>query len=124
MDRATARDVLLSPPHPPFVITLAAVGKKHVIFRAAVNHSRDRFNVQLDELSVAIDRRQFADVLTIFEEAYSLGFSKDSLLTGDYNQAAALKIGIKKWHDIEQAFKPIRVKTPDLLKVVAFCAKK
>lgn len=124
MDRATVREVLLSPPDPPFAITLAAVGKKHVIFRAAVNHSRERFSVQLDELAVMIDRRRFAEVLALFEGAYNMGLSKDSLLTGDYNQAAALKIGLKKWHEIEEAFKPIRVKTPDLLKVVAFCAQK
>lgn len=124
MDRAEARDVLLSPPEPPFVITLASVGKKHVIFRAAVNHSRERFSVQIDELSVLIDRAVFTDLLKYFEAAYALGLSKDSLVTGNYNHAACLKIGVQQWRQIDNYFQIARLQVPDLLKVVSFCAKK
>lgn len=124
MDRAQAREVLLSPPEPPFVITLAAVGKKHVIFRAAINYSRDLFSVQLDELSIRIDRAKFTDVLAKFESAYALGLSKDSLVTGNYNQAACLKVGLQQWRTIEDYFQIIRLQLPDLLKVVSFCAIK
>ena len=96
-DRKGSRDVLLNPPQPPFVITLAAVGKKHVIFRARLNQDASVFSVQLDDEEVVVKRRAFAELLELFERAYAMGFSKDSLLTGTYNQAAVLKVGVGRW---------------------------
>jgi hypothetical protein len=122
--RAEMRDVLLSPPEPPFAITLANAGKKHVIFRAPVNHSRDLFSIQFDEQTALIDRNRFAAMLQQFEAAYALGFSKDSLLTGQYNTAVCMKIGLATWRNVEEGMAECRLKHGELLKIVAFCAKK
>ena len=116
-------DILLSPPQPPFVITLADSGKKHVIFRARVNHSKDKYFIQFDENTIFIDRKIFNDVLILVEDAYQY-FSKDSILTGDYNQAAIMKAGLATWQKYEMQFKKIRHKFKDILKVACFVARK
>lgn len=123
-DRKGARDVLLDPPKPPFVITLAAVGKKHVIFRARLNHDRERFSVQMDDAEVMVDLEPFRVLLAEFEEAYTLGFSKDSLLTGAYNQAAVLKAGVGRWREIEARMERWRKTAPGMMQLAHFCGQK
>jgi len=122
--RADARNLLLSPPEPPFVMTLAAVGKKHVLFRAPVNHSRKSFIVQLDDDSVLIRSSVFSDLMRDFEDGYSRGFSKDSLLSGDYHPAAMMSAGLSAWHEIEQRMSAWRQREPSMLRVAHFCAQK
>lgn len=123
-DRSAARSVLLDPPTPPFVITLAAVGKKHVIFRARLNHDRQRFTVQMDEEEVVVVRSRFAELLREFEAAYEMGFSKDSLLTGNYNQAVVLKVGVGRWREIEESMSVWRRREPGLMQLAHFCGQK
>lgn len=123
-DRKGSRDVLLNPPQPPFVITLAAVGKKHVIFRARLNQDASVFSVQLDDEEVVVKRRAFAELLELFERAYAMGFSKDSLLTGTYNQAAVLKVGVGRWREIEARMSGWRKTAPGMMKLAHFCGQK
>ncbi|WP_299314220.1 hypothetical protein [uncultured Halomonas sp.] len=123
-DRKAAREVLLDPPAPPFVITLAAAGKKHVIFRARLNHDRQQFTVQLDDEELMVDCLRFAELLEAFEAAYALGFSKDSLLTGHYNQAAVLKLGVGRWREIEARMADWRRRHPGLMRLAHFCGQK
>lgn len=123
-DRKGVRALLLSPPAPPFVITLAAVGKKHVIFRARLNHDANIFSVQLDEEEVLVGRARFAELLAVFEQAYAIGFSKDSLLTGIYNQAAVLSVGVGRWREVEAKVSEWRNKEPGLLRLAHFCGQK
>ena len=113
----------IKPPQPPFVVTLADSGKKHVIFRARANHSKDKYFIQLDENTIFIDREIFKAVLALVEDAYQY-FSKDSILTGDYNQAAIMKAGLATWQKYENQFKPIRHKFKDILRVACFVARK
>jgi hypothetical protein len=122
--RAEARELLLSPPEPTFVITLAAVGKKHVLFRAPVNHSTAAFVVQLDDDSIVIRSSVFAGLMRDFEDGYSRGFSKDSLLSGDYHPAAMMSAGLDVWRDIESKMAAWRQREPAMLRVAHFCAQK
>ena len=124
INRIQAREELLNPPKPPFIITLADSGKKHVIFRAKINQSINDYFVQLDENTVLINRELFAKTLEVFEQGYALGFSKDSMLTGNYNQAAILKTGLKKWREIEDKIKVVRKDNFDFFRVVSYCAVK
>lgn len=122
--RSDVRDHLLNPPQPPFVMSFAAVGKKHVLFRAEIASSRDLFFVNLDEEKILVDRSKFADLLELFEQAYTDGFSKDSLLTGEYNQAAIMKYGIGKWRKLESKLYGHRKNNGQLLKLVSYAAQK
>lgn len=123
-DRAGIREVLLSPPTPPFSITIAIVGKKHVIFRGAINHSRDRFFVQADERRILVDRSLFRELLTVVERGYALGFSKSSMETGDYNQAAVMKAGLSVWRELEAELEGWRRRHRGMLMLAAFCCVK
>lgn len=123
-DRKQWRDLLLDPPEPPFVMAMAVNGKKHVIFRCAINASRDQFTVQADEQRVYVDRDVFRQLLSQFEEAYTAGFSKDSLLTGHYNQAAILSAGLARWREIERQMSHWRTHEPGMLMLAHFCAQK
>lgn len=100
--RAEVRDILLHPPRPPFVISLALVGKKHVLFRAPLNHARERFGVQADENTLTIDHARFTDVLTRVEYGLALGLSRDGMQSGRYHPAAMLAAGAARWRDLEQ----------------------
>ncbi|MFU8927570.1 hypothetical protein [Acinetobacter puyangensis] len=116
-------NILTNPPKPPFVITIAEVGKKHVIFRAQISYSEDKFFVQFDEEQILVNVNTFKDILALVEDAYTL-FSKDSILTGDYNQAAILKAGFKVWREYEAKLIPIRKQYKQMLKVACFVARK
>lgn len=122
-NRTEFAEILTSPPSPPFVIAIAEVGKKHVLFRARVNHSQARYFVQFDEDQILIDTNKFKEILQVVEEAYQY-FSKDSILTGDYNQAAIMKAGLATWQKYELQLKPIRHTFKDMLKVACFVARK
>lgn len=121
-DRKTARQILLSPPDGKFVITLAAIGKKHVIFRSTVNYDKTNFSAQLDENRITINRDIFNPALELFEYGYALGLSKESIVTGNYNHAMCMKIGIKEWKTFDEQISIIRCKYPAMLKVISFCA--
>jgi len=123
-DRKQWRELLLNPPEPPFLMAMAVNGKKHVIFRGAVSKSREQFSVQADETRINVDRHQFARLLADFEAAYNEGFSKDSLLTGQYNQAAIMAVGIKRWREIEEAMAGWRATSPGLMQLAHFCGQK
>ena len=121
LDRTQARNVLLNPPEPPFVITLAVVGKKHVIFRAHVNYAREQFSVQADDQRINVNRSLFTELLSLVEQGYAMGFSKSSMLTGDYNQAACLKAGLNQWNAFENQLKPWRKRHEGMLFLATFC---
>src|SRR5690606_37023901 len=83
-DRRQWRELLLEPPEPPFLMAMAVNGKKHVIFKGAISSSRDEYWVQADDTRIRVNRARFTQLLDLFERGYAMGFSKDSMLTGQY----------------------------------------
>lgn len=123
-DRPQWRELLLNPPEPPFIMSMAVNGKKHVIFRACINNSREEFFVQADEERIFVERSVFSEALQQFEDGYKVGFSKDSLLSGRYNQAAILSVGLDKWREVERNMSVWRAQYPGLLQLCHFCGQK
>jgi hypothetical protein len=113
-DRVRWREILLDPPRPPFLAVIAASGQKHGIFRARIAHDRERFAVQADDRRLWLDREQFGFCLGVFESLYQMGFSRDSILAGDYHQGQIMKVGIRRFLDAENAMRPWRCRWPDL----------
>ena len=66
----------------------------------------------------------FLSTLKDFEYGYNLGLSKESMLTGAYNQATVLKVGVGTVREIENKIKEVRLKDNGLLSVVSYCAYK
>lgn len=118
--RVDVRDILLNPPEPPFVITIAETGKKHVIFRAKVNYDKSEFVVNLDENQITVNHKMFVSMLNIVEDAYSRGISKESMLTGNYNLAACMSVGVNEWMKIDEQIKRYRNLDFKILKLAIF----
>lgn len=122
-ERKDLAEVLLNPPKAPFVISIADMGKKHVLFKSKVSHSSDVYFVNLDERVMQVHAKKFAEILDTVESAYEF-FSKDSLLTGNYNQAAIMKVGLKKWQEVEAKLAELRKSSYDMLLLACFVARK
>lgn len=114
---------LLSPPAPPFVMSLSDMGKIHVLFRCRISNDTERFFINMDAETILIHRPTFTEILGIVEDGYK-DFSKDGMLTGDYNQAAVMRVGIRRWREVEGRIKPHRDKNNSMLRVAAFVARK
>ncbi|TCO70256.1 hypothetical protein [Rhodovulum euryhalinum] len=120
--RKDIRRILLDPPYGKWVLAINSSGQKHTVFRAQVAASQTHFPVQFDEMTVWIHADRFRQCLADFEALCDLGFSKDSILSGEYHHAQMLKVGIKEWREAEQKIAPWRTSDPDMITIVHFCA--
>lgn len=116
------RGVLMDPPSGGWVLGINTTGKKHTLFRATVARSREHYPVQIDEYTVWIRRSEFRECLEAFEDLCRLGFSKDSIFTGQYHPAQTLKVGLQAWRAAEGRIAPWRIRDPDMLSVVHIVA--
>jgi hypothetical protein len=121
--RSRWREILLDPPAPPFLVVIAESGQKHLIFRSEIAYARDYFPVQFEERSILLVRVNFTACLESFERLYNLGFSKDSILSGQYHHGQMLKVGIGLWREAEGCFAPWR-RHPHLAALAHFVAQK
>ena len=122
-DRKRWREILLDPPEPPFVLIMTVSGKKQLVFRGRISHSKDTFWLQCEDQKVLINRLPFSQCLSDFEALYNEGFSKDSIVTGHYHTGQLAKTGMK-WRALEANIKHWRQRFPDYMTVCHFCAQK
>lgn len=122
--RARWRDILADPPEPPFLLILAINGKKQLIFRGRVSHSREAFWVQADETRVLVRPDRFRECLTAFESLYQAGFSRDSIVSGEYHSGQLMKVGLAAWKELEESIRPWRAAEPGLMLLCHHCAQK
>jgi len=99
--RAEIRDWLMNPPEPPFTITVAESGQKHLLPFAQEALSRDYFPV-LFEMDIVYISDSFKSVLGQFEALMGLGFGKTEILTGEY-RSETLKSCLEQWDKIESS---------------------
>jgi len=105
--RAELKEILLSPPEPPFVICIAVSGQKWVHFKSEVNYDKQQFLVNFEEQRLPVIPEELKFYLELIEALY-LGFTKDEIKTGNYGSHRIRQFGIKKWHALEQQVKKIR----------------
>lgn len=122
--RGRWRELLVNPPQPPFLMIMAIGGKKHIIFRGKISYSRDVFFVQADNESVCVIATEYAECLTDFELLYNLGFSKDSIVSGDYHTGQLAKVGLTAWRPLENRLKHWRQYKPEYLRLCHYCAQR
>lgn len=101
LGRSDLRDVLLAPPDPPFVLCIALSGQKHLIFRSSIGYNGIWFPVQVEEETVHVRQFAFAACLSIVETLLDAGFTRDEILTGQYQQHRIAKAGIRNWGDLD-----------------------
>lgn len=123
-DRARWREILENPPQPPFLAILTTSGKKQLIFKARIAHALTRFPLQFEDEQILIDPLRFKVALADFDRLYLLGFSKDSILTGDYHHKTLLDVGIGRWRDAEAPAIDWRKRDPQLWAVCHYVAQR
>lgn len=122
--RARWREILLNPPEPPFLMIMAINGQKQLVFRGRVSQSRDAFWVQADDTRVLVRPERFRECLGAFESLYHAGFSKDSIVSGEYHSGQLAKTGLSAWKPLEDAIRPWRQSDPGLLLLCHHCAQR
>ena len=123
-DRKRWREILLSPPAPPFVAVLAASGKKQLIFKAKIADSSAIFPIQFEDESPLIQPSLLTAALADFERLYALGFSKDSILSGRYHSKSLLDVGPTTWKEADEPAQKWRQFEPQLWGVCHFIASR
>jgi hypothetical protein len=118
------RELLIEPPEPPFLMILAISGKKQLIFRGRISQSRESFWVQADEMRVLVRPNEFAECLAAFEALYDAGFSKDSIVSGNYHSGQLAKTGLSIWRPLEEAIRPFRQRHPEYLLLAHHCGQR
>jgi len=99
--RPELREVLLSPPEPPFLLCIATSGQKWLYFKAKVSFRRQNYPVMLEEVPVTVNTELLAKVLKPVETLYGSGFSKAEILSGEYKPVNINKFGMRRWEDAE-----------------------
>lgn len=120
--RKEMRAVLLSPPAGKWLLSINTTGQKHTIFRGTVASGRDMFPVQMDESTIWCRAASLRACMADFEAICALGFSKDSILTGQYNHTQMMKVGLSRWRPAEQRMELWRADDPGLLSLVHMVA--
>jgi CRISPR type IV-associated protein Csf1 len=98
--RAVWREILLSPPEPPFVMCLAVSGQKHLFMKAPVSLDRRMFTVMLEEQAVHVIPEKLGVCVEAIEALY-IYFSKDEIATGRYSQNRIKECGLRRWEELE-----------------------
>lgn len=119
--RAKLRDILLSPPEPPFLLAIAVSGQKHLTFKAHIAYNRDNFPVLLEEMMIFVSPEELRTVLKPVEMLYT-EFSKAEIESGQYNHARIKKIGTTRWEVLENKISPHRGSR--LFKLAIFIARR
>ncbi len=123
-DRPRWREILADPPEPPFLAIMAINGKKQILYRGRISQSREAFWVQADETRVLVRPPEFAECLAAFEALYNAGFSKDSIVSGQYHSGQMAKVGLSEWRRLDLAIRPWREHHPGYLLLAHHCAKR
>ena len=105
--RPEMRELLLTPPEPPFVFCVAVSGQKWVHFRAQIAYFRDGYPVQMEETRICMERKVFREWLNTVELLYTV-FSKEEIRTGNYNQNRIKKFGLLRFQVVEALVAPHR----------------
>jgi CRISPR type IV-associated protein Csf1 len=114
------RDIILSPPDPPFSIIISDSGKKQLIFRAHVSFDKDNYPILLEEEKIIVNIEELKNYL-LLADAVSLMIGKTALLNCDNFSYA---MACSKYNDgMENYEKWLNIKNKKLATLAAWLAK-
>ena len=114
----------MNPPSPPFCFVLSTICKKHLIYKAEMAYNNTYFPIRFEDKIIQIDVVDFRKCLVSFEILYTAGLNKSSLVTGDYNISAMLKVDSALLDKHDDILKKYRLNNIDYLKVCEFIGAK
>lgn len=119
--RVQIREIILSPPEPPFLLAVAESGQRWLHFKAKVNLSNKRFAVRMDNFDVIVSPEQFKSLLEPIEEMYQT-FTKAEIESGNYQSHRIQSFGMERWEKLEATIAPTRKSS--LFQLVLFVAQR
>jgi len=108
-DRSEWRDILLSPPEPPWTAAIALSGQKHLALRGRVNWSNLAPIVLLEIQLIQFTPANLAADLAIIEDGMTV-FSKTELETGDYSIHRIGQFGLDRFEELEGRLAAMRLR--------------
>jgi len=106
--RPEIQKICLSPPEPPFLLTIAISGQKWLHFKTKINYNNICFAAAFEETPTTIIPMQFATITKYTELLYNGGFTKDEILSGIYNNSRIMAYGISKFEEHETILRRFR----------------
>lgn len=116
------RALLLEPPPPPFVLTIAESGQKHIVFRGRPAYGRDLYPVQVEEDTLFVLRHRLAACIALFEEMLAMGFTRDEIASGQYSSHRTLPLGAARFAEIDERMEGWRTRLPQYVRLAHFAA--
>ena len=119
--RAQIREVILSPPDPPFLLCVAESGQRWLHFKSCVNLTNKGFAVRMDNFDVIVGSELFKRALEPVEEIYQT-FTKAEIKSGNYQSHRIREFGMERWEQLERVLAPTRKSS--LFQLVLFVAQR
>jgi hypothetical protein len=112
---------LLNPPEPPFLFVMAISSQKHLIYKSKVSDSGEMFFVQMEDETIQVERKAFAECFGIIQELLNLGFLKTHILTNKYPYKSIMEFGRNEWKSLNDSLSSFRKLHPQLIELGCFC---
>lgn len=113
-----ARDKILSDHAPPFRLVITKSRKKHLFYKAAVNHDAERFSINLEEEQIQTSKERMKMLFDFVECLITIGQSKQQMAEGEMSFQTINKAG----------FEPLRMLKVELrrsreIQIPLFCGQ-
>jgi len=106
--RTEWRDILVSPPEPPWVGTIAVSGHKHLVFKTRVNVSNEAPWIAVEETLTQFRPEQLRVDVEQIEQALAT-FSKMEVRTGRYQSARIRRMGLDRFEALSSRLDELRL---------------
>lgn len=91
----------------PFVFAITRSFKKHNSFKCNINYDYNNFYIQEEDRKYIFYVKEMKNLYEILNIAY-LNFTKDELITGNYNFYSIEKYGLENFKQLEETLKRYR----------------
>lgn len=118
------RELLCSPPKPPFVAVFAVSQKQQIIFRSKINYSTGPYWLQVDQQSVWVDPSKISSLIDLFEEGMRLGLNRAAMASGKYTSQHLRGVQISKFEALEKQLRQHRSASPEWMPICEKVAQK
>lgn len=108
VNQSDYKDIILNNNATPFMVCIPSSGQKWLHYKAPINNDTNYLKLQFEDNTISCTRKEFIDTLELIEGLLDEKITKSEILTGNYNHARIIKLGVNKFKEVEERIKPIR----------------